>query len=140
MVNVNDLVPRVPGYFTNETVPLIFSEALEYLPWTYSHVGLELKLNSKDSHHLDESKANAANWHNLEQYLHLVDGYGRYAEHPPHRDITLVNKASDFLKSVHFIPALWRQVQDKGLVRNADGTWSQVPRELEDIPTPPPKV
>lgn len=139
MVNVNDLVPKVPGVFVNEQSPEL-SDLLAMLPWTYSHVGQELKLNDRDSHSLDPAKATIAHRHNLEQYLHLVDGYGRYAEHPPHRDITLVNKGCDFLKSVHFIPAQWRQVQNKGLVRNADGTWSQAPRELEDIPTPPTKV
>jgi hypothetical protein len=139
MVNINDLVPKVPGVFVNETLPDL-SDLLAMLPWTYSHVGQELKLNDQDSHYLDPAKANIGHRHNMEQYLHLVDGYGRYAEHPPQRDVTLVNKASDFLKSTHYIPAQWRQVQDKGLVRNADGTWSQAPRELEDIPSPPPKV
>jgi hypothetical protein len=136
MVNVHDVVPRVPGYFTNETVPLIFSEALEYLPWTYSHVGLELKLNSKDSHHLDQTKASTSNWHNLEQYLHLVDGYGRYTQ-PPCRDLALINKSSDFLKDQRYVPTVWWQVQNKGLVKDNNGLYVQIPREPEDIPIPP---
>ena len=79
MVNVNDGVPRVPGVFVNENVPAL-ENLLEPLPWTYSHVGELLQLNDKDSMHLNQEKASVWNWHNLEVYLHLVDGYGRYRD------------------------------------------------------------
>lgn len=66
VVNKQDVVPRVLG-----------ASALEMLMWTYSHVGVELEVDDEESKHLDQEKATVANYHNLEMYLHLVDGYGR---------------------------------------------------------------
>ena len=79
MVNVNDKVPRVPGALVNENVPFL-ENLLDNLPWTYSHVELELEmeLNDKHSKHLNQEKSATWTTHNLEVYLHLVDGYGRY--------------------------------------------------------------
>lgn len=77
MVNVNDKVPKTPGLLVNENVPFL-AKLLDPLPWTYSHVGVELELNDKDSMHLNQEKSGIWTWHNLEVYLHLVDGRGRY--------------------------------------------------------------
>lgn len=77
MVNVNDKVPRVPGVLVNENVPFL-ENVLEPLPWTYSHVGQKLELNDKHSKHLNQEKSAPWTTHNLEVYLHLVDGFGRY--------------------------------------------------------------
>lgn len=77
MVNVNDKVPKVPGVLVNENVPFL-ENLLEPLPWTYSHVGMKLELNDKHSKHLNQEKSATWTTHNLEVYLHLVDGHGRY--------------------------------------------------------------
>ncbi|TYI53767.1 hypothetical protein E1A91_D11G028300v1 [Gossypium mustelinum] len=43
-------------------------------PWTYSHVGTELRVDTKMSPYL-KSNVDIACCHDLEAYLHLVDGY-----------------------------------------------------------------
>ena len=77
MVNINDKVPKTPGLLVNENVPFL-AKLLDPLPWTYSHVGVELELNDRDSMHLNQEKPGTWTTHNLEVYLHLVDGLGRY--------------------------------------------------------------
>lgn len=77
MVNINDKVPKTPGLLVNENVPFL-AKLLDPLPWTYSHVGVELELNDRDSMHLNQEKSGIWTTHNLEVYLHLVDGLGRY--------------------------------------------------------------
>ncbi|KAJ7964081.1 Phospholipase A1 [Quillaja saponaria] len=64
--------------------------------------------------------------HNLEAHLHLVDGYhgkGRQFRLATKRDIALVNKSCDFLKSDYGVPSCWRQDENKGMVRSFDGRW-----------------
>ncbi|TVU19258.1 hypothetical protein EJB05_35397, partial [Eragrostis curvula] len=51
------------------------------------------------------------------------------------RDPALVNKACDFLKDHHGVPPCWRQDENKGMVRGADGRWVQPDRhgwQLDD--------
>jgi hypothetical protein len=126
VVNKQDVVPRVPG-----------ASALEGLMWTYSHVGVELEVDDEESKHLDQEKASVANHHNLEMYLHLVDGYGRW-DLPPTRDPILVNKSSGFLKEDKFVPEAWFQPKHKGLVYSIrENRYYQPDRAVEDIPVPP---
>ncbi|KAG0562458.1 hypothetical protein KC19_9G148200 [Ceratodon purpureus] len=136
MVNVNDKVPRVPGVLVNENVPSL-ENLLDNLPWTYSHVGVKLELNDKHSKHLNQEKSASWTTHNLEVYLHLVDGYGRY-DKLPIRDLVLVNKRCGFLKDDKFVPEEWWQLKNKGLQYFPDQRrWYQPPRALEDVPVPP---
>ncbi|KAL5728433.1 hypothetical protein ACHQM5_001518 [Ranunculus cassubicifolius] len=83
VVNSQDVVTRVPGMFVNETLDEKFrtSKAAGLLqllddkvPWSYTHVGSELRVDSKMSPYL-ESNADLACCHDLEAYLHLVDGF-----------------------------------------------------------------
>ncbi|KAL5728432.1 hypothetical protein ACHQM5_001517 [Ranunculus cassubicifolius] len=83
VVNSQDVVTRVPGMFVNETLDEKFrtskaSGLLQLLddkvPWSYTHVGSELRVDSKMSPYL-ESNADMACCHDLEAYLHLVDGF-----------------------------------------------------------------
>ncbi|KAF9617502.1 hypothetical protein IFM89_036706 [Coptis chinensis] len=69
--------------FVNETLDekLRASKAAGFLqmlddnvPWAYSHVGSELKIDSKMSPYL-KPNADVACCHDLEAYLHLVDGF-----------------------------------------------------------------
>ncbi|KAF5937444.1 hypothetical protein HYC85_024950 [Camellia sinensis] len=138
VVNVHDMVPKSPGLFLNETVPAAVMRMAEGLPWCYSHVGVELALDHKNSPFL-KPDGDPACAHNLEAHLHLLDGYhgrGHRFVLASGRDPALVNKACDFLKDHHMVPPHWRQDENKGMVRNrADGRWIQPERpKLDDHP------
>jgi hypothetical protein len=112
VVEVHDIVPKVPG--------VIFNEQLEFLhsmwkgfPDSFNHVGKELKLDSLVSQYLRDT-IDPINAHNLEAYLHLMDGYdGPGSRFSPkvQRDICLVNKVSNFLERKFGIPENWWQDQ-----------------------------
>lgn len=126
VVNKNDRVPQVPGM-----------ESQEGWSWTYSHVGVELEVNDEDSKHLNPGKKSIANHHNLEVYMHLIDGYGRW-DVPPSRDPMLVNKYIGYLKEDKFVPEGWWQPKHKGLVYSMrENRYYQPDRAVEDIPVPP---
>ncbi|KAL0459187.1 UNVERIFIED_CONTAM: Phospholipase A1-Igamma3, chloroplastic [Sesamum latifolium] len=96
VVNVHDKVPTVPGIITNEK--------FQY-----------------------QNNSDIRCAHNLEAHLHLVDGYhGKNKRFclVSKRDIALVNKSCDFLKSDYGVPPYWWQDEHKGMVRTADGRWA----------------
>ncbi|KAJ7296850.1 hypothetical protein O6H91_Y096600 [Diphasiastrum complanatum] len=136
VVNVNDLVPKVPGLLLNEKFQFV-RNWIDRIPWTYSHVGVEFAINNQHSHYL-QSSFDPCCLHNLEAYLHLIDGYigsGReFNCDMLSRDPALVNKSSNFLKSDRRIPSFWRQDKDKGLVKDLNGRLKFPDREPEDIP------
>ncbi|KAI3979594.1 hypothetical protein MKX01_023878 [Papaver californicum] len=84
IVNSQDMITRVPGMFVNETLDHKLREEVKAntvlnildnnMPWAYSHVGSELRLDSKMSPYL-KPNADVACCHDLEAYLHLVDGF-----------------------------------------------------------------
>ncbi|RZC86602.1 hypothetical protein C5167_029952 [Papaver somniferum] len=84
IVNSQDVITRVPGMFVNETLDHKLREEVKAntvlnildnnMPWAYSHVGCELRLDSKMSPYL-KPNADVACCHDLEAYLHLVDGF-----------------------------------------------------------------
>lgn len=78
VVNVHDIVPKSPGLFFNENVPLLLMKMAERLPWSYSHVGVELSLDHKNSPFLKET-GDLSCAHNLEALFHLLDGLVSYA-------------------------------------------------------------
>ncbi|XP_044500127.1 phospholipase A1-Igamma2, chloroplastic-like [Mangifera indica] len=130
VVNIHDKVPQAPGIFFNEHIPLALRKLGEMSLWLYSHVGVELALDHKDSPFLKET-SDLGCFHNLEAHLHLLDGYhgkGQKFVLTSRRDIALVNKASDFLKKQFLIPPKWQQSENKGLARNQEGYWVQPER------------
>ncbi|XP_008798807.2 phospholipase A1-Ibeta2, chloroplastic [Phoenix dactylifera] len=62
IVNAHDVITKVPGL------------PLPHLREKYEHVGSELRINSRDSPYL-RPDAGPACTHDLEAYLHLVDGF-----------------------------------------------------------------
>ncbi|CAK9309937.1 unnamed protein product [Citrullus colocynthis] len=97
---------------------------IEWLPWTYLHVGVELKLDHLDSPYLRRS-TDAGCSHNLEAHLHLLDGYqgkGMKFELAIGRDPALVNKSCDSLEDKYVVPPMWRQDENKGMIY-VDGRW-----------------
>ncbi|KAK3036869.1 hypothetical protein RJ639_031487 [Escallonia herrerae] len=137
VVNVHDMVPKSPGLFFNENMPSALMKLAEGLPWSYSHVGVELALDHQNSPFLKQT-VDPSCAHNLEAHLHLLDGYhgkGHRFVLATGRDIALVNKACDFLKDHYLVPPFWRQHENKGMVRNHDGRWVQPERpKHEDHP------
>ncbi|XP_064946722.1 phospholipase A1-Igamma1, chloroplastic-like [Musa acuminata AAA Group] len=137
VVNVHDTVPKVPGILFNERVPAFLRRLAEALPWSYSHIGVELPLDHRRSPFLKET-VDPSCFHNLEAHLHLLDGYhgkGHRFVLASGRDPALVNKACDFLKEHHMVPPFWRQDENKGMSRAHDGRWVQTDRqEVDDHP------
>ncbi|XP_010258763.1 PREDICTED: phospholipase A1-Ibeta2, chloroplastic [Nelumbo nucifera] len=67
VVNSQDVITKVPG------MPVV-GEGLENTPLSYSDIGTELRVDSKMSPYL-KPNADVACCHDLEAYLHLVDGF-----------------------------------------------------------------
>ncbi|KAL1830025.1 hypothetical protein ACET3Z_008437 [Daucus carota] len=84
IVNSQDVITRVPGMFVSEELDKklrdssVGANVLNVLdnnmPWAYSHVGTELRVDTKMSPFL-KPNADVACCHDLEAYLHLVDGF-----------------------------------------------------------------
>ncbi|GLJ49660.1 hypothetical protein SUGI_1053510 [Cryptomeria japonica] len=129
-VNKRDVVPRVPGLFMNEKMGCL-AKLLHWLPWTYFHVGVELRLHKYPS--IVQHTHNLAYNHNLELYLHLLDGnVGRNESFSSSgRDRALINNRCDLLLEKDKIPRKWWQQRNKGLVKGLDGKWKQ-PTKSED--------
>ncbi|GLJ49651.1 hypothetical protein SUGI_1053370 [Cryptomeria japonica] len=127
-VNKRDLVPKVPGVCMNENVGCL-SKLPHWLPWTYFHVGVELPLHNNSP--FIQHTHNLAYFHNLELYLHLLDGYvgSKQPFSWSGRDHALVNKSCDLLREKYEIPPKWWQEQNKGLVKGPDGKWTQPSEE-----------
>eukprot|EP01018_Ginkgo_biloba_P035585 Gb_30676 [translate_table: standard] len=131
IVNVHDRVPKVPGLLFNEKFHSICKEWIDrHVPWSYSHVGVELALDHTHSPFLKPTN-DLSCLHNLEAHLHLLDGYhgrGQRFDLASGRDPALVNKGCDFLKDHHLVPPFWRQDANRGLVKNSKGEWVQPER------------
>ncbi|WOK99511.1 phospholipase A1-Igamma1, chloroplastic-like [Canna indica] len=133
-----DVVPKMPGILFNEGLKR-FEGVTGTLEWVYTHAGVELGLDVKASPFLKHGGIDMAGFHNLETYLHLVDGFlssGREFRSNAKRDVALVNKDSGMLREELQIPPCWSQVANKGMVCNAQGRWVKPTREAEDIPSP----
>ncbi|CAI8589112.1 unnamed protein product [Vicia faba] len=84
IVNTQDVITRVPGIFLSEELEekiknsKVVSGMVDILeentPLGYSHVGTELRVNTRMSPYL-KPDADIACCHDLEAYLHLVDGF-----------------------------------------------------------------
>ena len=102
IVNSQDVITRVPGMFVSEELERKIRNTkmggvlnvLDKMPWSYSHVGTELRVDTKHSPYL-KPNADVACCHDLEAYLHLVDGF--LASNCPFRE----NAKRSLLKLVH---------------------------------------
>ncbi|KAL6979780.1 hypothetical protein U1Q18_021435 [Sarracenia purpurea var. burkii] len=104
IVNSQDMITRVPGMFVNEgldkklrtssTVEGVLHVLDNAMPWAYAHVGTELRVDTKMSPYL-KPNADVACCHDLEAYLHLVDGF--LSSNCPFR----ANAKRSLLKLVH---------------------------------------
>ncbi|KAK7312167.1 hypothetical protein VNO77_35831 [Canavalia gladiata] len=139
VINVHDMVPSVPGIITNEKFR--FQKYIEdtlCFPWSYAHIGKEIALDHTRSPFWKGTN-DLGCAHNLEVHLHLVDGYHGKEKRfllASKRDIALVNKSCDFLRNEYGVPPYWRQEENKGMVRTADGRW-MLPERPRLEPHPP---
>ena len=142
--NVFDIVPKVPGLFVNERAFTMFggleqlvSPWLDRIPWTYTHVGEEVKLDQTRSAFL-KTKKDYGNSHNLELYLHLLSIYQGpnlpYKGVTVDRDIALVNKSCNQLKDELRVPACWYQSKNKGMEQQ-NGRWVLPDRADDEVPS-----
>jgi hypothetical protein len=143
--NKFDIVPKVPGLFVNERAFTMFgglehlvSPWLDRIPWTYTHVGEEVKLDQTKSASL-KTKRDYGNSHNLELYLHLLSIY--QGPKLPYKDLTvldrdiaLVNKSCNQLKDELRVPACWYQSKNKGMEQD-NGRWVLPDRADDDVPS-----
>ncbi|XP_074315892.1 phospholipase A1-Ibeta2, chloroplastic-like [Silene latifolia] len=78
IVNNQDVITRVPGMFFNEETERTLKnnnvQWVDTMAWAYAHVGTELRVDTKMSPYL-RPDADVACCHDLEAYLHLVDGF-----------------------------------------------------------------
>ncbi|XWS16024.1 hypothetical protein CRYUN_Cryun34aG0050700 [Craigia yunnanensis] len=132
-----DIVPKLPGFILN-TILNKFTAVTGRLKWIYRHVGTQLQLDALMSPYLIRDP-DYTGCHNLETYLHLLDGYISKTSKfrwNARRDVALVNKTTDMLIKELKIPENWYQRPFKGLVLNKYGRWVKPGRHPEHIPSP----
>ncbi|KAL9670429.1 hypothetical protein QQ045_007981 [Rhodiola kirilowii] len=132
-----DIVPRLPGFEINSLLTKLNAVARK-MHWMFRHVGVQLRLDVSMSPYLKDD-FDITGYHNLEIYLHLVDGYySKMAKFrmEARRDLALVNKSTDMLLEKLRIPERWYQMPNKGLVCNSFGRWVKPKREPLDLPSP----
>ncbi|XP_031097318.1 phospholipase A1-Ibeta2, chloroplastic-like [Ipomoea triloba] len=114
IVNNQDVITKVPGMFVNESLDKKLRESEvatgllnmldDSMPWAYSHVGIELRVDTTMSPFL-RPDADVACCHDLEAYLHLVDGFR--ASNSPFRSnakrslVRLVNEQRSNIKKLY---------------------------------------
>ncbi|GLJ43059.1 hypothetical protein SUGI_0893850 [Cryptomeria japonica] len=82
---------------------------------------------------------NPANFHNLEVYLHALDGFqgnNNLPFKPSGRDPALVNKYSDLLIESLQIPSEWWAKRNKEVVKRIDGMLVYSPTTPTPVPLP----
>ncbi|XP_022777264.1 phospholipase A1-Igamma1, chloroplastic-like [Durio zibethinus] len=132
-----DIVPKLPGFILN-TILNKFTTVTGRLKWIFRHVGTQLKLDAHMSPYLRRDPDYTGS-HNLETYLHLLDGYISKTSKfhwNARRDVALVNKTTDMLIKELRIPEFWYEKPFKGLVLNKYGRWVKPGRQPEHIPSP----
>ncbi|OVA10591.1 Lipase [Macleaya cordata] len=89
IVNSNDIITKVPGFVINDDVEnggihvagpgavssWLQKTVVENAQWGYADVGRELRLCSNNSPIVNGPNSNVATCHELDTYLHLVNGF-----------------------------------------------------------------
>ncbi|XP_059655188.1 phospholipase A1-Ibeta2, chloroplastic-like [Cornus florida] len=127
VVNSQDVITKVPGMFVSEDLDKKLRNTrvggmLDVLdnnmPWAYAHVGTELKVDTKMSPFL-KPDADVACCHDLEAYLHLVDGF--LASNCPFRAnakrslVKLLDEQKSNVKKLYTAKALRLNLEREGM-------------------------
>ncbi|XP_043718016.1 phospholipase A(1) DAD1, chloroplastic-like [Telopea speciosissima] len=80
IVNSQDPVTKVPGFVIDEVssrdaIQVAGFPSWLQTQWVYADVGTELRVSSRDSPYLRGPTTNVATCHELDTYLHLVNGF-----------------------------------------------------------------
>ncbi|XP_059295094.1 phospholipase A1-IIbeta-like [Lycium ferocissimum] len=114
--NVFDIVPAYPaiGYFD---------------------VGKVIMIDTTKSTYLKHHPLDPHTQHNLEGYLHGIDGTQGSGDFKleVHRDLALVNRVWDILKDEYLVPGAWWIEKNKAMVQQKDGTWLLMDGEDYDL-------
>ncbi|XP_077234743.1 alpha/beta-Hydrolases superfamily protein [Tasmannia lanceolata] len=115
IVNTNDVVTKVPGIVLEDDVAMPKDLPRTALPtwlhktWVYADVGRELRVSTADSPFISSHVGNVAMCHELEVYLHLVNGF--LSSGSPFRPMA----KCEFLKKCHLRATIAKR--EKALVR-----------------------
>ncbi|XP_060195559.1 phospholipase A1-IIgamma-like [Lycium barbarum] len=101
----------------------------------YFEVGKEIIIDTTKSPYLKLNPGDLHTPHNLEGYLHGIDGTQGSGDFKleVHRDLALVNRVWDILKDEYHVPGAWWIEKNKGMVQQKDGTWLLMDREDYDF-------
>lgn len=122
VTNEKDPVPNLPPNLPLP-IPLPLLE--------YGHVGKELRIDTRKSPYL---KDEPNGWHDIEVYLHGVAGTQGIKSNDfkleVKRDLSLVNKAKDYLKDEYNVVGGWWTEKNKAMIQMDDGSWVLDDREF----------
>lgn len=123
VTNDKDAVPNLP---------ISLQPELEYV-----HVGKELRIDTLKSPYLkvfDDKIKGQVCLHDIEIYLHGVAGTQGIESNDfkleVKRDISLVNKANDYLKDEYNVVGSWWTEKNKAMIQMDDGSWVLDDREF----------
>lgn len=125
ITDVNDLVTSIPPIGWQMGNSLIIP---------YQDVGEGFVIESKKSEYL-KPEQNGLGYHDLQFYMHAIDGFrGSEGGFEPHGDfdIAKLNKYQDALKDEYHVPVAWRNVKDKGMVQQDDGSYILDDHEVDE--------
>ncbi|KAF3652406.1 Phospholipase A1-II 3 [Capsicum annuum] len=110
----------------------------KYPPVGYFDIGQEIVIDTTKSPYLKVNPGDPHTRHNLEGYLHGIDGtqgIGPLAgfKLEVNRDLALVNRIWDILKDEYLVPGAWWVEKNKGMVQQENGKWVLMDREEYDL-------
>ncbi|XP_006364324.1 phospholipase A1-IIgamma-like [Solanum tuberosum] len=106
----------------------------KYPPIGYFDVGQEIIIDTTKSPYLKLNPGDPHTRHNLEGYLHGIDGTQGIGpldgfKLEVNRDLSLVNRIWDILKDEYLVPGAWWVEKHNGMVQQEDGKWILMDRE-----------
>ncbi|TMW82030.1 hypothetical protein EJD97_007002 [Solanum chilense] len=110
----------------------------KYPPIGYFDVGQEIIIDTTKSPYLKLNPGDPHTRHNLEGYLHGIDGTQGIGpldgfKLEVNRDLALVNRIWDILKDEHLVPGAWWIEKHNGMVQQENGKWILMDHEEYEL-------